>query len=90
MVQPILNDEIVRTTCVFFDGDFVCSELLPRDKGFLRCGSRVGAGHVEDFPCVAFRQVANEPECFIDGFFDLLGRRRKDLAKFAPYFPAPQ
>ena len=44
--------------------------------------------YVDDFPCVAFRQVAPELESFIEGFFDILGWRVKDLAKFAPRFPA--
>ena len=42
----------------------------------------------DDFPCVAFRQVAPELESFIDGFFDLFGWRVKDLARFALSFPA--
>ena len=40
--------------------------------------------YVDDFPCVAFQQVAPE----LKGFFDILGWRVKDLAKFAPCFPA--
>ena len=44
--------------------------------------------YVDDFPCLAFRQMAFELEGFIDGFFDLLGWRVKDLARFAPCFPA--
>ena len=44
--------------------------------------------YVDDFPCVAFWQVAPELEFFIEGFFDILGWRVKDLAKFAPCFLA--